>query len=551
MYRFKSNSLFLFSSLVYAAAATLVFPFLAGYVDNPDTVSYITIAHKYQHHDFANAINGYWSPLLSWMLALLFNLSHNDIFVFKVLQLMIGWFALYNFGKLTQSIVHTRILQIVLSFAVIPFLISYALLNLTPDLLFLFVILLYLRIVSEKEFYNHKHFGLIAGVLGVLLYFSKSFGLCFFLIHFSFLVLKNLLLTREYAFKLHILKNYFQAIVCFVLISSIWIYLISDKYNHFTISETAVFNLSKEVAAGPEEENKLPVLTEGLKRPVNNTAVNAWEDPGLATQITPLHPFTTPSDWKLYKQVLKRNFQSIYYFDFRRQTGFIFLLIFFAFLFFGNRKKIFTDDYFFSLLFAVIFIYGGYALILVHVRYIWVCTLLMLLLTAWLMEESKIKFKSQPLVINVFFIFFIVGFSIKRPIKEILFTEDREMKLSVLLNAMLHPAGTMRATYIDHRYLAKARRESGTVIQPESSLASIKNSAGNTDGYTQASLIALASKSRYLGQVSSGDSIESDLLSNMKIDYLILFSPDQSIDSTRWNEVYSNENIFLKIFDRK
>src|SRR5215208_1289032 len=37
---------------------------------NLDAVSYLEIARDYAHGDFAGALNGYWSPLYSWVLAL-------------------------------------------------------------------------------------------------------------------------------------------------------------------------------------------------------------------------------------------------------------------------------------------------------------------------------------------------------------------------------------------------------------------------------------------------------------------------------------------------
>jgi hypothetical protein len=41
----------------------------------PDGVSYIEIAHAYVQRDFAHAVNAYWSPLYSWLLALVLSLA--------------------------------------------------------------------------------------------------------------------------------------------------------------------------------------------------------------------------------------------------------------------------------------------------------------------------------------------------------------------------------------------------------------------------------------------------------------------------------------------
>src|SRR5215475_15698960 len=42
----------------------------------PDGVSYIEIAHAYIQRDFGYAVNAYWSPLYSWLLALAFSVGH-------------------------------------------------------------------------------------------------------------------------------------------------------------------------------------------------------------------------------------------------------------------------------------------------------------------------------------------------------------------------------------------------------------------------------------------------------------------------------------------
>lgn len=547
----KSNRFFLIASLIYTAAVILVFPYLRYYVDNPDTLSYISIAQKYYRHDYSNAINGYWSPLISWMLALLLNIPRDEVYIFKLLQLLIGLFALFNFAKLVYHVIHSRAIRIILVITGIPLILGYALLNLTPDLLFLGVILFYVRIVTGREFYNHRHFGIIAGVLGILLYFSKSFGFYFFLAHFTVLTFKTFFQTREYAFKKHIINNYAQAIICFAAVSSLWIYLISHKYGHFTISENAAFNLSREVAAGPEEENNLPVCSEGITVPVNPSAVNAWEDPGLAKAIIPLRPFSVTEDFKIYKGVLKRNLLTVYYFDFRRQAGFMFIVLLVVFLFNSKRKKIITDDFFFSLLCTLVFIYGGYSLILVHTRYIWVCTMIMLLLSAWILEEFHFKSKTIQAVVRVLVVIVLTGLTLKRPIKELLFAADNETSPAVLINAMLNPLETMSSTYSWDKHFYKTKKELKSLIRPGSNIVSIKNKKSERDLYTQSSMLALTSNSKYLGQVNSEREFFPGMYGADKTDYLVVYTEEDHPDSTHWQKEYNNEKLPIYIYRRR
>ena len=548
----KKERLFLLTSFIYVVSAFLIFPYLGYYVDNPDTISYINIARKYAQADFSNAVNGYWSPLISWILALMLKFGGDDIMTFKYLQLIIGWFVLFNFTKLLQSFIHSPALKIILSLSCVPFALSYSLLNLSPDFLFLSIVLFYLNYTSEKEFFNHRHFGLIAGVLGVLMYFSKSFGFLFFLIHFSIVLMRNIVQTKEYAFKRHLWKNYMQSMLYFLCISAIWIYLISDKYGHFTISENVSFNLSRNVAAAPEEINRLPVLSGGLYLPPINNAVNAWEDPGLAVAVNTLHPFSSRADFITYRQVLKRNFLSVYYFDFRRQTGTFFFILLIAFLIFGKQKKFFTDDYFFSLFLTIILVYAGYSMILVHLRYVWICSLLMLLVSVWFIEELPTGNKNLQFPVKFVLVILVVLIAIKRPIKEILYSSDKDVDIPALIISLSDPFKAIRQTYEYDAKLNAARAGVKGKINAGSRIASLINTTGERDGYTQASLMALYSNAYYLGQVSGSEPTLPQQLKKFNVDYLISFSRNTSLSDTLQGQlIYTNGDLPVEVYSLK
>src|SRR5215468_8991394 len=82
------------------------------YYIEPDGVSYIEIAHAYIQRDFAHAVNAYWSPLYSWLLALVISLAHVPEYLestslhlvnFVVFLLCVASFAFF-FQELTSSL---------------------------------------------------------------------------------------------------------------------------------------------------------------------------------------------------------------------------------------------------------------------------------------------------------------------------------------------------------------------------------------------------------------------------------------------------------------
>src|SRR5436190_23908726 len=86
----KSN----FLLIIYLISAVLLYPFLKYYIDSADTLQYITIAKNYSAGNFTDAVNSFWSPLITWLLVPFVLLGTEPVFAFKILQIIIGAFTL-------------------------------------------------------------------------------------------------------------------------------------------------------------------------------------------------------------------------------------------------------------------------------------------------------------------------------------------------------------------------------------------------------------------------------------------------------------------------
>ncbi len=62
------------SALLMSVVLWLIYPHYQYYID-PDGTAYLTIAQRYANGDYAQAINGYWSPWACWLTALLYHTS--------------------------------------------------------------------------------------------------------------------------------------------------------------------------------------------------------------------------------------------------------------------------------------------------------------------------------------------------------------------------------------------------------------------------------------------------------------------------------------------
>ncbi len=87
---------------VLAGGAGLLQAWAERFSIEPDGVNYLDISYAYLRHDWHNAINAYWSPMYSWLLALVFALTHTSLYweatVLHLVNFVIYLFALGCFG---------------------------------------------------------------------------------------------------------------------------------------------------------------------------------------------------------------------------------------------------------------------------------------------------------------------------------------------------------------------------------------------------------------------------------------------------------------------
>ena len=291
---------FLSACIFYLLSAAIIFPYVRWYADNPDTFQYIAIAQKYLSGDWTHAVNGYWSPLISVLLIIPILIFENDLLAFKILQLLTGIFTLCQWSNLLNKIPLRNNLRIILLFISIPFFLDYALLNCTPDLLFMGLLFLLLNLILSGNISEDKNLAIKTGITGGLLYLTKAFAFPFFIAFTIFIILFEIYRKTNHKPNW---KNISKLYGVFFLISFFWIIILSSRYNKFTISEAAVFNSSREVAPLPGRSSELPILNKGLYAPPVNS-FSAWESPGDYVNDERVTFFNSTSDYlKIIKEI--------------------------------------------------------------------------------------------------------------------------------------------------------------------------------------------------------------------------------------------------------
>lgn len=475
---------------VYLLVCAWVWPYVRFYADNADSFQYISIAEHIIKGKWQYIFNGYWSPLISWLLAPFLVFFKDGITAFKYLQILIGVFTIRNWLRFLSLTNFEIRIQKALSYAIIPFVISYALLNLTPDLLLVTITLSFL--VQLIHWLEKRSDGSELGKYAVLLYLTKSFGIAifFFLFAIAWKMKGELIPT-------YVKKKIIQPIL---IGCGGWIILISISSGHFTISEAARFNMTYEVAPRIGETVKLPVLSGGLLPPANPEALSAWEEPASQIKLTTMNPINDPA---YYGEVIKRNLMSIYYGDFKSLFGKIIILSLILFLLFRKRENMIPLWVKLSFI-CLIGFYLGYSLILVHARYVWICSLLVLPLVIYFFSEIKFVSAKREAVWGITVIVLLLA--VKKPLKEILLCGDRDLNTLQLYHTFRSPNETMEIFYRSDKQLHNDIERMRSEIVPGSKFASVIKNKRDRDPYVQGMQIAYEMKGKYYGQANEIDS---------------------------------------------
>jgi hypothetical protein len=242
-------SAFAIPALLYLAIAVPV-AFRQRAAINPDGIIYIRKAQFLLSGHFLESVSGYWSPAISWCVALLLRLHHG----FDPLHAIHGVLVIWGFTWVLAScafllsILPTRPIWRLLAGVVIAFSgVRQSVSLITPDLLLGTMLMAYLAVVSCTPLFRKPRYALVCGLWAGLGYLCKSYALPFFCLHFP--------LTLAYRYwtanrgaqwsqadvapaisRRAAITSLLVGILGFALPALPWVGLLSYKYGHFTIS---------------------------------------------------------------------------------------------------------------------------------------------------------------------------------------------------------------------------------------------------------------------------------------------------------------------------
>jgi hypothetical protein len=208
-----------------------------------DGICYLSIAQKYALGNFEDAVNGYWSPLFSWLLVPFLLKGFSQVSALKsawILSIMIGSFNIIGMYFLTYKFKINQLLRTFFIFSLIPVTLFFVFFMLTSDLLMSSFLIFYLNFIFDPKYQNNLTIGLFCGLTGGLAYLSKSFAFPFFLVHY--LIFNAIYYFKKYKKNETILKNLLIGLTVFFLIAGAWSFQISEKYGYLTIGTSGTYN---------------------------------------------------------------------------------------------------------------------------------------------------------------------------------------------------------------------------------------------------------------------------------------------------------------------
>jgi hypothetical protein len=332
----------------------------------PDGISYLSVSQQYLHGYWSEAINAYWSPLYSWLILPFLALHVPGILAIRIIGIASGALALFAIDRLTTIWPIRAPLHQVLLWVAALILLSFALQSGSPDLLFTALLLVYLTMVFGNDYIPSRRAGLFCGVLGGLAFLAKSFGLGFFLCHFSVTNLARWLQSRDPVARRQVLRHFLSGLVCFSVLCVTWIVTLHSKYGIWTMSTAAEYN---QRLMGPQS-SAYPHLSKMIA-PSSQHAVSSWDDP--SPDLMP--PWSALRTSRHEIKVIFLNTKHLAYYWRKGSILFPVFLVGYVLLCWLRGNDRFEWVY---LLGTIALLSGGYLIVTLQDRHLWPAELLIL-----------------------------------------------------------------------------------------------------------------------------------------------------------------------------
>lgn len=390
------------SLVVYVLLWLLMRPVLGFNLDS-DCVAYLTIAEKVAAGDYLRGVNGLWSPLNSWILALFIRRGYHAWEAAKWLNFFFGFVIIIQSYFLFVRFRIQRSLLFYLEIALSIAMVYFVYFQMFGDLLQLIFVLFYLLILLRNPIapITWKKAILLGIIMGCGFY-AKAFSFFFLCLHF-FAILAWYVYGQKMVFRKAAMV-YLVGIGTAILMMLPWTFAMHQKYHEWSLNGHAgKLNMSWYINSGKSFKSDIKVLIP----PSYDDSPSFWEDPYLS-QSDLSSPFSS------MKHFVKWTFRIVHtcmvaIFCFQEISFLACTIILFAFYFFFFKKKIADEnDSNFSMQLVFLTICAlpiGYLMMHIETRYIWLNVILLMLIGGMLLQSNISMFKNKIAQHSMYLVF--------------------------------------------------------------------------------------------------------------------------------------------------
>ncbi|MEY4879785.1 MAG: hypothetical protein RJB62_1254 [Pseudomonadota bacterium] len=297
----------LWNFFLYAIPFLILLPLLAvtGATNRgPDAISYLRIATYYAEGNYELAVNGYWGPLLSWLMVPFLSLVDNHAFAAARIAMALSAVLFVAASFLVFRSFRLPRLQIVAATTIIALFALFRAVDLiTPDLLMASFILLALSATLAPEIHSPWRYFRIGLIYGIA-YLAKSIAL-----PLAIAIVIGIYVFRALVGAMTALAAARAAgalLAGIMVVAAPWILILSLHYG------TPTFSTSGAIAhalIGPGEGNTVHPSFREFHVPEPGR-ITSWEEPSLMAYHH-WSPFANAGNFRHQMSVVSRNIRYI------------------------------------------------------------------------------------------------------------------------------------------------------------------------------------------------------------------------------------------------
>ncbi|HDH05253.1 MAG TPA: hypothetical protein ENH01_06005 [Nitrospirae bacterium] len=298
----KELAAILLAYIIFAA----IFGFAYRYAINPDGVSQLRLAGYIAEGNFLQSVTSSWSPLFIWLISPFLFFGFDGLAAARIVIALSGAGLVLGSWLLTLRIGLSRNSRFIAVLIAALLISDWTVRNIGADLPVAALTIFYIYLATHPDILIDRKISFFCGIAGGFSYLAHHYALPFFLAHYPLMLLLRGYIDRDkngFPVK-KVFMSLAAGVAGLLIISSIWIGIVSVKYGHLAISSKGSI---AHAAVGPKDKDRRhPFFVGGLYKPRDAYAIHVFEDPS-EVEFKTWSPFESREYFMYQLKLIKDN----------------------------------------------------------------------------------------------------------------------------------------------------------------------------------------------------------------------------------------------------